>query len=368
MNRERIDLAQSFLAQAGWSESELVPLPGDASTRRYTRVFRAGRNAMLMDQPPNAEAPPCPPSATPEERRRLGYNALARLAGANCARFVAAANYLRERGLAAPEIYAADTVQGFVLLEDFGDDLYSDVVGNGADEFALYCAATDAIAHLHGEAAPQLLAEEMPLYLYDIPACLAETDLMTEWFFPLALGRAAQPDEMLEHRALWEEALGKIPSARGVFVHRDYHAQNLFWLPGRHGLVRVGMIDFQDALAGNRSYDLISLLEDARRDVAPELASVMRDRYLATVNADGCALDEDAFEAESAVTAAQRNAKIAGIFARLANRDGKRRYLSFIPRVWRYLERDLSHPVLAELRHWYDRAIPVDARSGMEMA
>jgi hypothetical protein len=368
MIRDRSDAAQSFLAQAGWSNSELVGLRGDASTRRYYRVYRGGRNAMLMDQPQNAEAPPCPPSATPEERRVLGYNAVARLAGANCARFIATANYLRDRGLAAPEIFAADPAQGFVLLEDFGDDLYSEVVGNGADEFALYCAATDAIAHLHNEAAPQLLAEEMPLYVYDIHACLAETDLMTEWFFPLALGRAAKPDEVLEHRALWREALEKIPSTRSVFVHRDYHAQNLFWLPARNGLVRVGMIDFQDALAGNRSYDLMSLLEDARRDVAPELALAMRNRYLAAVNADGCTLDEAAFAAEAAVTAAQRNAKIAGIFARLANRDGKRRYLSLVPRVWRYLERDLSHPVLAKLRGWYDRVVPADTRSGLETA
>lgn len=368
MSRDRSAEAHRFLAEAGWRDAELVALRGDASTRRYYRVWCNGRSAMLMDQPQSVEAPACPPTATPEERRALGYNAVARLAGANCARFIAAANFLRERGLAAPDIYAADVGQGFVLLEDFGDDLFAEVLGNGGDEHALYCAATDAIAHLHAQSAPQLLAGDVPLYDYDLHAQLAETDLMTEWFVPLALGRSAAPDETAEHRALWREALTTVRASGRVFVHRDYHAQNLFWLPERQGLARVGLIDFQDALAGNRSYDLISLVEDARRDVAPELAAAMQERYLAGVNGDGHVLDEEAFRAGAAVTAAQRNAKIAGIFARLANRDGKRRYLSFVPRVWRYLERDLSHPVLAKLRAWYDRAVPAETRSGMEMA
>ena len=368
MTRDRGAEARAFLGGAGWHDVEIFALPGDASTRRYYRVWRNGRSAMLMDQPQRAEAPPCPPSATPEERLALGYNALARLAGANCARFIATANFLRSRGLAAPEIYAADVAQGFVLLEDFGDDLYADVLKTGADEAALYCVATDVIARLHAEPAPQLLAGHMPLYNYDLHAELAEVDLMTEWFLPHALGRSAAPDEVAEHRALWREALATIRAPGSIFVHRDYHAQNLFWLPSRQGLARVGMIDFQDALAGRRSYDLISLLEDARRDVAPELARAMQHRYLAAANADGHAVDGETFAAELAVTAAQRNAKIAGIFARLANRDGKRRYLSFIPRVWGYLERDLSHPILARLRDWYDRAIPSPTRSGLEAA
>jgi hypothetical protein len=368
MTGDRSAAAWAFLADAGWHNAALVALRGDASTRRYYRVSRSSGSAMLMDQPQKAEAPPCPRSATPEQRLALGYNAVARLAGANCARFIATADYLRGRGLAAPEIYAADVGQGFVLLEDFGDDLYADVLGNGADETAMYCVATDAIARLHTEPAPHLLPGDTPLYSYDVHAELAEADLMTEWFVPHALGRPAEPDEIAEHRALWREALARVRADHSVFVHRDYHAQNLFWLPARQGLARVGMIDFQDALAGNRSYDLISLLEDARRDVAPELARAMQNRYFAAVAADSHGLDEEAFAAELAVTAAQRNAKIAGIFARLANRDGKRRYLSFLPRVWDYLERDLSHPILAKLRAWYDRTIPSETRTGIETA
>jgi aminoglycoside/choline kinase family phosphotransferase len=187
---------------------------------------------------------------------------------------------------------------------------------------------------------------------------LAEIDLLTEWFMPLALGRAAQVAEIAEHRALWRDALSALPTYPPVFVHRDYHAQNLLWLPERTRALRTGILDFQDAVAGKKSYDLVSLLEDARRDVDPELALAMTERYLLAMRSLGLAFDRDAHRAEMAVTAAQRNAKIVGIFARLSKRDGKPRYLTYLPRVWGYLERDLAHPSLARLRTWYDRVIP----------
>jgi len=363
MDGERQDVARAFLDGAGWRGAKLAALPGDASTRRYFRVAGNGRSAMLMDQPQNAESPPSPLSATPEERLALGYNAVARLAGADCGRFIAAAQFLRARGLAAPEIYADDIVRGFVLLEDLGNDLYADVLGRNGSAEVLYGAAIDAIALVHQEPAPPCLTPGKPLYIYDEIACLAEINLMTEWFMPLALHRPARPEETEEHRALWSRALRGVRPAAEVFVHRDYHAQNLFWLPGRTGTARVGMIDFQDAVAGSRSYDLISLLEDARRDVAPELALAMKNRYLATMTARDERFDAEAWNAEGSVMAAQRNAKIAGIFARLATRDGKPRYLSYLPRVWRYIEHDLEHPALTELRAWYDRTIPREKRN-----
>ena len=155
-------------------------------------------------------------------------------------------------------------------------------------------------------------------------------------------------------------------AAPAVFVHRDYHAQNLMWLRDRDAAARVGMIDFQDAVAGTKSYDLISLLEDARRDVTPELAEAMTRRYLAAMQAQGTPLDEEAHRAEMAVMAAQRNAKIAGIFARLYKRDSKPRYLSYLPRVWGYLNHDLEHPALAPLKAWYDRTIPRERRGAIE--
>jgi len=353
----------SFLRSAGWGDATMSPLPGDASTRRYVRLRRAATSAMLMDQPQNAETAQCPPDATPEERRQLGYNAVARLAGADCGRFVATAGFLRSRGLSAPEVYAADIQNGFVLIEDLGDDLYGSVLSNGyaSEEQALYSAAIDALATLHREFAPGELTEGKTLYAYDETALLAETDLMTEWFVPFALGQAASEEERQEHRALWRDALRPVLTGSRVFVHRDYHAQNLFWLPQREGAARVGLIDFQDAVAGAASYDVISLLEDARRDVPHELAEAMLERYAETMGWSG-PFDRDSYFAQAAIMAAQRNAKIAGIFARLAKRDCKPRYLAYLPRVWGYLERDLAHPTLAALKKWYDRKIPAELR------
>ncbi|HUO94161.1 MAG TPA: phosphotransferase [Rhizomicrobium sp.] len=362
MNSEREEAMRDFLARAGWADAKLSPLPGDASTRRYLRANGGARKAMLMDQPQGAETPACPPGATPDERRALGYNAVARLAGADCARFVAVAGFLRRQGLSAPDIFAADTRQGFVLMEDLGNDLYADVLADGADEIELYRAAIDALASIHTQSAPQSLAPGKALYPYDDVAMSAETDLMTEWYLPLALGRPARDDETEEHRALWEKALAALQSLSPVFVHRDYHAQNLIWLPERRGNARVGVIDFQDAVAGARGYDIISLMEDARRDVAPELSEAMTDHYLAAMAKAGNPLDGDAHRAEMALLAAQRNAKIVGIFARLYKRDGKPRYLDYLPRVWKYLDRDLRHPSLAQLKAWYDKKLPAETR------
>ena len=364
----RSDAMTAFLASAGWGAAEQHPLPGDASTRRYIRLRLGGRTAMLMDQPQGAEAPVAGANATAEERRALGYNALARLAGADCGRFVAAARYLRARGLAAPDVYAADTEHGFLLLEDLGDDLYTDVLTGGGDERALYEAAIDALVLLHTEPAPAALAPGKPLFAYDQTAQLAEVDLLTEWFLPAALGRSADASETEEHRSLWRTALTMLDGEATVFVHRDYHAQNLLWRSGVSGMSRVGVIDFQDALAGSPAYDLISLLEDARRDVAPELAASMTRRYIERARVNGADVEADRFRGHAALLAAQRNAKIIGIFARLAKRDKKPRYLAHLPRVWRYMEQDLQHSALKPLKLWYDRTIPKEARGALNAA
>jgi aminoglycoside/choline kinase family phosphotransferase len=360
---DRNSAMRDFLVGAGWGDAAVTPLPGDASTRRYARLKDGARIAMLMDQPQAAEAPTAPAGASEEDRRALGYNALARLAGADCARFVAAANWLRGHGLAAPEIHAIDPANGFVILEDLGDALFADVLADGGDEKALYEAAVEVLARIHAQDAPASLAADKPLFPYDTAAHLAETDLMTEWFLPLALGRAVSGEEVAEHRRLWRAVLDSLGTVRRVFVHRDYHAQNLLWLPGREGVARVGLIDFQDAVAGSAAYDLISLTEDARRDVSPAIAEAATTHYLAAMRAQGTPVDEAAFRREMAIMAAQRNAKIVGIFARLYKRDGKPRYLELLPRVWGYLERDLQHPALAPLRAWYDRVIPRDKRA-----
>jgi N-acetylmuramate 1-kinase len=358
---------RAFLKSVVWGDAEIAPLPGDASTRRYARLRDGPRRAMLMDQPQTAESAVAPPHADEAARRALGYNAVARLAGADCRRFAAVSNYLSARGLSAPKILAADYAQGLMVIEDLGDDLFTEVV-NGTNGEKLYGAAVEILAKLHTEAAPKVMPGDIPLFVYDEIALIAETDLMLEWFFPLALGRPANETEYKEHRTLWKAALDAVRGGDIVFVHRDYHAQNLLWLPEREGLARVGLIDFQDAVAGSRAYDLISLVEDARRDVPPALAESATRHYLETAKAFGVAVDEERFRAEMAVMAAQRNTKIVGIFARLFLRDGKRRYLGYLPRVWGHLEQDLCHPLLADLKLWYDRVLPKAKRAIPERA
>jgi len=360
---DRNEQADAFLTASGWGDAKKTPLPGDASTRRYVRLDRNGRKAMLMDQPQNAEAKDAPPDATPEERAKFGYNALARLAAGDVNRFVAVANFLRRRGLTAPEIIAADPRAGFAILEDMGDDLYADVLARGGDERALYANAADVLAKLHEDRAPAVLAPNLPLYPYDETAQLAEINLMTEWFIPFALGRAATVDEVAEHRALWQKTLRGTVRSKPVLVHRDYHAENLMWLPDRRDVQRVGLIDFQDAVAGSQAQDLMHLLEDARRDVSPETTQATIRHYFDTMKAKGLALDEETFRAEMAVISGQRNARIIGIFARLNKRDGKPRYLQFMPRVWGHLNRDLENPAMADLKAWYAKTIPMEKRT-----
>jgi aminoglycoside/choline kinase family phosphotransferase len=361
---ERHAAMMDFLRQAGWGSADVQALPGDASTRRYFRVAAGGRHAMLMDQPQHAETPAAHPEATPQERHALGYNAVARLAGADCARFVAISGFLRSRGLSTPEIYAADCDAGFVLMEDFGDRLYADILGGDGNEVELYKAAVETLVQLHINPAPAKISPQIALYPYDETAMLAEIALLTDWYLPLALNRKATRDETSEHRELWQKLLLSTKTADTKFVHRDYHAQNLLWLPDRNGTARVGLIDFQDAVAGSNAYDLVSLLEDARRDVSPELAEAMKGHYLSTMRDQAMAVNEEELRAAFAIMAAQRNAKIAGIFSRLQLRDGKPRYIGYLPRVWSYLRHDLEHPALGDLKIWYEKVLPPAARHG----
>ena len=353
---------EEFLGHAGWAAAERFPLTGDASTRRYIRLKRGEETALLMDQPQGLEAPTAPANATADERKALGYNAVARLAGADCGRFVAAADYLTGLGLSAPKIYATDAPNGYVLMEDLGADLFTDSLAKGVPEELLYQGAAEVLARIHADTAPAVLPPDKVLHAYDETALMAEVDLLTEWFFPAGLGRAATASEIAEFHGLWHAALVPVLNTRPVFVHRDYHAQNLMWMPGRDGAARVGLIDFQDGVAGSPAYDLISLIEDARRDVSAATGQLTLSHYLNKMREQGTAVDETQFRLEMAVFAAQRNTKIVGIFARLARRDGKTRYLDLLPRVWSYLNSDLDHPALTSLKSWYDRVIPFETR------
>jgi hypothetical protein len=357
----RADAIGAFLAETDWARARQVPLSGDASSRRYIRLLRNGTSALLMDAPPKAESAACPPDADEKTRLKLGYNAVARLAGPDSRRFAAFAETLRALGLRAPEIYAADYGQGLLVIEDLGDDLFVRTIAQGAAPQPLYEAAVDVLSALHAQAAPPSLgANELsvPLLAYDPLAYKAEVDLAPEWLYPLAMGRALPNEAWAEWNELWQATLAGLAARGGVIVLRDYHAENLFWLPDRQGFARVGLIDFQDGLRGLPAYDLVSLLEDARRDVEPALGLAMMERYLSAARVRDARFDAQAFRAQAAILGAQRNAKILGIFSRLWRRDGKGQYLKLIPRVWGYMERDLEAPDLAGLRRWFDRHIP----------
>ena len=367
MSSDREALKAEFLKAAGLADARREPLAGDASTRRYERLHTAdGRSLILMDQPPGAETTTAGPDATVEARKALGYNASARLSGGRVEAFVAAADYLRSRGLSAPEILHADAANGLAVLEDLGDGLYATLIAQGADETELYAAAVDALVRLQAEPPPAWLEGagcRWPLLVYDDLGLKTGVDLFLEWW-PKFAGLPPFSDEA---RAEWERLWAPVRArgeaaargAEGVFTHRDYHAENLLWLPERAGVARVGLLDFQDAVRAHPAWDLLHLLQDARRDVSPELEAAMLERYLEARPQ----LDRERFLADYRALAALNAARILFIFARQVAGFKKPKYLAFMPRVWRHLERNLSAPELEGLKAWFDRHVPVKARS-----
>jgi aminoglycoside/choline kinase family phosphotransferase len=314
-----------------------------------------------MDQPPAVETQPCPPDATDAERAALGYNALARLAAGRVEAFVACAAHLRGLGLSAPEIIAADPVAGFAVLEDLGDDLYANLIAAGADEAPLYDNAIDVLLRLHAAPPPTVLSGDgasWPLLAYDALALRTGGELLAEWLPKL------DPRVKISPAATeaWRAVIGPI-AARGeagatVFCHRDFHAENLLWLPARSGAARTGLLDFQDALRAHPAWDLSMLLHDARRDVSPQREQAALARYLAA-RPD---LDARTFIGDFHALGALNIARILGLFARLVARDGKPRYRAFMPRLWRYLDRCLVDPAPPGLADWLAAHVPAEVR------
>jgi aminoglycoside/choline kinase family phosphotransferase len=313
-----------FLRAAGWSGVTPLRLAGDASFRRYYRLTDGARRAVLMDAPPPIE---------------------------DVRPYVAVAEILRRLGLSAPEIFEEDAGSGFLLIEDFGDDVYTRLLQNGGDEPALYRLAVDTLIAVHRAVAAEGLPALPP---YDETRLLDEAALLVDWYAPsigAALSAAAREDYLDRWRQILPQAA--LPSA--TLVLRDYHVDNLMLLPGRPGVAGCGLLDFQDAVIGAASYDLVSLLEDARRGVPAALRRAMTERYLAAFPG----LEREQFQRSGAILAAQRNCKIIGIFTRLWRRDGKPAYLPHIPRVWRLVDDEVARePALLPIAHWLDRHLP----------
>lgn len=318
---DRDALIAAFLDRAGWGDASVAPLAGDASNRRYLRLHLNGAPAVLMDAPPDK--------------------------GEDVRPFITIDELLLSAGLSAPRILAADKDRGFLLLEDLGDAIYARQIERDPPcEEPLYEAAVDVLARLHRNPIPGGMAA------YDAATMGPLAGLAVEWYLGGVTGRGV-PELVSELADLVRSLCQTHTSECTAVLLRDYHAENLIWLADREGLARVGLLDFQDAMAGHPVYDLVSLLQDYRRDVSPAIVASMKSRFLSASGPD-----PEVFEAAYATLGAQRALRVLGVFARLCLRDGKAHYVDLIPRVWSALQTNLRHPSLASLAMFVNAHLP----------
>tara|TARA_B100000676_G_scaffold199356_2_gene195885 strand:- start:754 stop:1770 length:1017 start_codon:yes stop_codon:yes gene_type:complete len=329
MTGNRTHMIEDFLASAGWAGADHATLAEDASFRRYERVTRGAERAVLMDAPPDRE---------------------------DVAPFLLIARALRENGYSAPAILAEDPAHGFLLLEDFGDDTFTRLLDSGVAAAGLYRLAIDLLVDIHSRNPAQIIPQGIATYDDDL--FMTEVGLFLDWYLPAVLPDGLMVDAAQEFRSIWLRLLPGMRNVPDTLVLRDFHVDNLIHLKGREGVAACGLLDFQDAVKGPVTYDVISLLEDARRDVPDDLATRMRERYLS----DFPQQDPAEFGRSCAILGAQRHCKVLGIFTRLRDRDGKNGYLRHVPRLWRLLERAAGHPAMTELRAWLDEHVPADRR------
>ncbi len=324
--RRRAELAR-FLDQAGLAAAQVVPLAADASFRHYHRLQHEGQSLVLMDAPPPVE---------------------------DVRPFLRVGSRLVELGFSAPRILAADAGAGFVLLEDLGDDTFTRLLARGTDEAALYRLATDVLITLHGH--DNAVPEGSPAY--DHARLREGAALLLDWYLPAMTHAPVPPEVRAAYLAAWDAVLPLAFRVPQGLVLRDFHVDNLLRLPGREGFRACGLLDFQDAALAPVTYDVMSLLEDARRDVDPAVVAAERAHYLAAFPE----LDPEDFAVSWAVLAAQRHARVIGVFTRLCKRDHKPHYLAHLPRLWRLMENALAHPALAPLTAWFDTYCPPPLR------
>lgn len=329
----REDSIRAFLGASGWCDAVRDPIPGDASFRRYERLQKGDLHAILMDAPPERE---------------------------NTSLFVNAQRYFEYAGYSAPRILHASAEEGLLLLEDYGNDSVSLHVRQAPDDEApIYRDAVALLAKMAEQGLSQVEASGSRFPAYSPELLEQEAMLLAQWLLPEILPVAEVVEAVEAYATVWRELLAEADISPQVVTHRDYHADNLFLLSERQGIARIGLLDFQDAVLGRPAYDLVSLLEDARRDVSPR---VVEENLCFFAQETGTAWDT--LSREYAFYGAQRNAKILGIFTRLYRRDGKPRYLGLLPRVWKYFEGNLRHPSMEPLLAWRQRYITpsVEAR------
>lgn len=314
---------QDFLRENGLAASRIEALPADASPRRYFRLHGTGRPQLLMDVAPGA---------------------------ADFEPFLAVARHLTALGFSAPRIEAVDTGLGLAVIEDFGNRTFTRLLADGADEKGLYELAVDTLVALHRSDA----ARHIDLPRYDEGPLFMELEMFTDWFAPVIDPQIDVAAFRAEFLGLWRSALEPVVRQTDALVLRDFHVDNLMVVEGRQGVAACGLLDFQDALLGSPAYDLASLTQDARRDLAPGLEPHLLARYLAARPE----LDAPRFTADYHLLAAHRHTKVAGNFERLSRRDGKHGYLVHIPRVLRLLDKAMAAAGLDAIRAFLDRNLP----------
>jgi tRNA threonylcarbamoyl adenosine modification protein YjeE len=354
---ERLEALRLFLAGSEWASARREYFEGDASTRRYERLAAAHRRAILMDMPPRPDGPPV--------RDGKPYSAIAHLAE-DVRAVIALNNGLRALGLSAPEIFACDLAQGFLVIEDLGDLVYGRMANARQPMSEPMTAAVKLLADMASAVWPaELPLSDGTIYRlppYDQGALEIEVELLLDWFWPLVHGKAAPVGARAEFLGIWRALWAQARPPRPHWTLRDYHSPNLLWLPDRQDTARVGLIDTQDAVLGHPAYDLASLLQDARVLVPQEVATDLLDYYCAYRSANESDFDEQGFRRAFVILSTQRITKILGIFARLSKRDGKHQYLRHISKLNRYLETNLKDPVLTGLKQWYDTHLPLALR------
>ena len=351
MDSERTHLIEIFLQQHAWDKAKLTWLNQDASTRSYARLLmQDGRTALLMNSPPQVE-PPCPPNATDSERQSLGWYATARLAASRVDAFVVIASLLREQGLSTPQIYAHNIEHGLCLLEDFGahKELAEHLSHTPQDETPLYTRAIEVLAHIHlslPKTRMTLKQEALtwPLLEFDTLAAHASMDVLHDWYGAYSDGRPA-PIEAWEtaRNALVEKAMAQ----PRCFCFRDFHSQNLLWLPERKGLTQIGLLDFQDAIIGWDVWDLDLLLRDARREISDTTRTLLLARYCELTGQNMSQLSE-----RWAIIGTLNAIRIIGVFARLIKRDGRTEYTQYMPQQIAHLRAHLAHESVADFREF----------------
>jgi len=316
MEETRLEQQLAFVEKHSWADADLFPLPSDASKRTYTRLTRGSESRMLMDAPVESEK-------LPEYLQIRGH--------------------LEKLGLRVPEIFAADTVAGLALIEDFGNDTFTKLLEENTPEEVLYMRAVEVLVQLHRERKAAVQVKVPP---YDMALMLEEVGRFLLWFVPAVRGKKVSSAEEEAFFKAWRSVLAQVSLDRSSFVFRDFHVDNLMIIKGDEGLQGCGLLDFQDALIGPAAYDMVSLLEDARRDVTSQTREAVLAYYF-----DACPeVDRRAFLKEMAVLGAQRHTKVAGLFVRLSVQDGKNLYLKHLPRVVSLMNKALAAPQLLGVR------------------